>query len=148
MLKNSGKILPETSLLQARQSQLTQLLLVWQMMQSLIVFMAHQWKCSSTSLSFLCWWAQIWIQHSRCGLSNTKQSRRITSLDLLATVFLNAAQDAVVLLWHKGTLLVRVQLVVHQDPWALLCKVAFQTVGSQAWGYSSPGAVLSISQCW
>ena len=33
------------------------------------------------------WGAQTWTQHSRCGLSIAEQRGRITSLDLLATLF-------------------------------------------------------------
>lgn len=53
--------------------------------------MFHQWKYAGMSLSFLYWGAWSWTQHSRCGPS-TEQSGRITPFDLLATVFLNAAQ--------------------------------------------------------
>jgi len=34
------------------------------------------------------WIAQNWAQHSSCGLSKAEQRGRITSLDLLAVLFL------------------------------------------------------------
>jgi len=37
-------------------------------------------------MSPLYWGAQNWTQFSTCGLTNAKESERITSLDLLATL--------------------------------------------------------------
>jgi len=45
-----------------------------------------------------------WTQYSKYGLSRVEQRRRITSLDLLATLFffLNAPQDTTDILSHKA----------------------------------------------
>jgi len=52
---------------------------------------------------------------------------RITSLDLLATLFFYAPQD-IIGLGHKDTLLAHDQTVIHQDPQVLLCRTPLQQV--------------------
>lgn len=46
------------------------------------------WTCSSSSMSFIKWEAQSWLQHSTCSLTSTMTSGMDTSLVLLATLFL------------------------------------------------------------
>jgi len=54
----------------------------------LMVFVAHSWTPSGRSLTFLNWGAQNDTLYSRCGLSRAEKRGRITSLDLLVTLFL------------------------------------------------------------
>jgi len=53
-----------------------------------IIFVALCWTLSRRSLSPLNCGAQNWTQCSRCGLKGAQQRGRITSLALLATLFL------------------------------------------------------------
>lgn len=66
------------------------------------------------TLSYQVFWAE-WKDHLSWPADN---------------VFSDAAQDAISLPRYKGSLLVRVQLVFHQDPQFFFCKAAFQTVNS------------------
>lgn len=61
-------------------------------------------------------------------MASIGQSRggRITSLNLLAMLFLNVPQDTIDFLGHQGTLLACGQPVVHQDIQVLLCKTPLQ----------------------
>ena len=61
--------------------------------------------------------AQNWTQYSRCDLTSTEKRRRITSLNLLATLP-NATQDTIGFLGHKGTLLTCGQPVPIRTFWS------------------------------
>lgn len=76
---------------------------------------------SSVSVSYMYSWAQNWTQRSRCGLTSGEQRRRIPSLDLLPTLFIMQAWDAVGLVCCKGTLLAPVQLEEPLDPFLKSC---------------------------
>lgn len=54
----------------------------------LIIFMALHWTHSSLSMSLLYWVDQTWSQHSSRGLTRAEQRGMITSLNLLAILFL------------------------------------------------------------
>ena len=75
------------SLLQAEESQISQPFLVREMLQATHLC-GPPLDSSSSSLSFLSWGAQNWMQYSRGSLANTEQRGRITSLYMLATFFL------------------------------------------------------------
>ena len=61
------KISPKPALPQAKQSQLSRLLLVCQMLQAFNCLNGPSyWSLSSISMSLLYWDAQHWCQHSRC----------------------------------------------------------------------------------
>lgn len=81
----------EPSFLQTRQFQFFSLSSYSKCSSPLIIFVALYWTCSSNSRSFLCREALKEMQHSRSSLSSTEQRCRITSLNLLATVFLLVA---------------------------------------------------------
>jgi len=84
------------------------------------------WILSSKSISVLYWGAQRWTQHSRCGLSHAGQSRRITSLDLLATLLVLQPWMPLTAIGARAP----VEFDVHKDP-QLLCKAAFHLGGQQ-----------------
>ncbi|KAK4811117.1 hypothetical protein QYF61_019748 [Mycteria americana] len=90
----------------------------------LIIFVALFWTCSNKSMSFLCWGPQNWTQYSRWGLTTVEWRGRITSLNLLATLHLYAAQDAIGFLGCKRTLPAHVLFFIHQYPQVLLCRAA------------------------
>jgi len=100
------------SLLQAEMSQVSQPFLIHEMLQALMILVALHWTLCRSSLSFVNWGAQNWTQYSRYGLSRTKQRGRITSLRLLATLFL---MHSIGLLGHKCTLLAHGQPVICQN---------------------------------
>ena len=121
----------EPSLLQAKQSLISQPFLIGEMLQFLIIFMAAHWTLSSSSISVFYWRAQNWPQYSRCGLTNAEQRGRITSLGLLGNTLLNVAQNTSSFPCGKGTLLAHVQPGVHQEPQVVFCQAAFQLGGPQ-----------------
>ena len=53
-----------------------------------MIFVALLWTRSKTSMSFLCWGLQNWMQYSRWGLTGAEQRSRTTSLNMLATLIL------------------------------------------------------------
>ena len=55
-------------------------------------FIALLWTCSSASMSFLLRGAQNWTQYSRCSLTSAEYWGTITSLLLLAALFLIQAR--------------------------------------------------------
>jgi len=111
------------SLLQAEMSQVSQPFLIHEMLQALMILVALHWTLCRSSLSFVNWGAQNWTQNSSYGLSRTKQRGRITSLRLLATLFL---MHSIGLLGHKCTLLAHGQPVSHQDTQVPLCRAPLQ----------------------
>lgn len=80
-------------------------------------------------------------------LARTKQSR-ITSFNLLATLFLNTAKDSDGLPCYKGTLLARGQLGAHQKPQRHSSQSCFYTwwppVCTDVWGYFFPAVGLAF----
>lgn len=92
----------------------------------LVIFMACLSLHSLQNAYFSLYWeAQHWAQY--CEVASPVLSRGTGEAH--STCWLNlpsAAQDNICLLCCKGTLLVRVQLGVHQHPQVLFCTVAFQ----------------------
>lgn len=63
-------------------------------------------------------------------LTRIEQRGRISSLDLLAVLFLMHPRIPWAFLATRTTLLVRGHLVAHQDPLVLVCRAAFQQIES------------------
>lgn len=75
-------ISPEVSLLQTEHRSYLSFSLYERCSRPLTAFVALGKTHTSMPVSFLYWWPQHCIQHSRCGHTSTKQRRRITSLEL------------------------------------------------------------------
>lgn len=125
---------PEPSLLPSKHSQITQLLLIWQILHILNLVVLC-WTCTSTPIFLLYWEIQNWTQQLR-WVSPVLRGR-LTSLELLL-MLLPKAVFAVRAHCHLG---------VYQEALVLFCKVAFYPVGPQhgAWGYFSPWTGIAIS---
>lgn len=82
--------------------------------------MAPHWTVFSADVSLV-------LGGQRCGLISAEQKGSISSLDMLVTLL----QGTVSLLCGKGTLMVRVQLGVHQNPQVLSCRGAYKLGGPQ-----------------
>ena len=85
----SNEVTPEPPSVQTGQSQFPQLLLI-----RLVLQIPHQLSCPSLDTCqgldvFLAVRAQNWTQYSRCGLTSAEYRGTITSLLLLATLFLS-----------------------------------------------------------
>ena len=87
----SNKVSPELPLLQTKQSQFPQSLLL-----SFVLQIPHQLCCSCLhtvqGLNVLYWGARNWTHCSRCSLTRAEYKGMITSPVLLATVFLKQAR--------------------------------------------------------
>lgn len=77
----------ETSLLEAKQSQLSQPILPWQVLQSPNPLITHYCTHSSMSTFLLNWGTQNWTCYSGCFIS-AEEKRRIISLNLLTVLFI------------------------------------------------------------
>lgn len=103
--------------------------------------------------SFLYWGTLNWTQHSSYGLTSAEQKERITSLNLLAILYLITAKDTVSPLGRKDIWLTHVQCCVHQEPQVLVWKTAFQVGCSECVlvlhsDFSSPDAGLCTAPSW
>lgn len=70
-----------------------------------------------------------WTQHSRCGLPSAGLKRRLTSLNLLAMLFLMHLRRLLAFFFFfccKDILLAHGQLAADQDPKVLFCKAVLQ----------------------
>ena len=114
------------SLLRAKHTQLSQLLLKERYFSPFTNFMDLHRRPSSIFQSLFYWRAQNWTQHSKCGLTRAKQSGRITPA---GTIPHSVDQGAFGCLCHNGSLQFHVQLRVHQDPQLLFYNAAFQHSG-------------------
>jgi len=83
-----SKVTLEPALPQAEQPQLPQPVLVGEVLQPSDHLRGLLWPRSNTSMSFLCWGLQSWMQDSRCGLTTAELRGRIPSLALLSTLLL------------------------------------------------------------
>lgn len=88
----------------------------------------------------------------RCGLPQCWVKGQGHLWQLAGNNPLNAPQNTIGLLGHKGTLLVHVQLDIHKDPQASLHRAVFQSISppacTGAGGCFFPGAGLSVSLGW
>ena len=90
----------------------------------LVILVALLWTHSNSSLFFLCWWPHAWMQLCTWGLSPEGRAEEDSQLSLpIGCPSFDAAQDVAGVLGCKWTLLVHVQLTVHQDPQVLLVTV-------------------------
>ena len=65
---------------------------------------------------FFCLGPQAWTQYSRWDLTGAEQRKTIASLSLLAHLcFEGTTQDTIGLSGCKSTLLIHIQLFIHQD---------------------------------
>jgi len=91
--------------------------------------MALLWTCSNTSLSFLCWGLQSWMQDSRWGLTRAKGQNPLPHPAGHAS--LDASQDTVGFLGCRCTLLAHVDLLIHRYPQVLLLSAALKPLSAQ-----------------
>lgn len=104
----------EPSLLQAEESQLSQLLLIEEILQ-FIISVALCWAYSWMSMSFFNWRAQNWTQY--CRYVSLELNRREGSHPSRCWWwFFKIRPDAIYLPCFKDTLLAYMQLVAHQEP--------------------------------
>ena len=75
-----------------------------------MILVALLWTRSKSSMSFLYWGPQAWMQYSTWGL--TSRHNHLSLPD--GHPFFNAAQNKVGLLGCKRTLLAHVQLLIYQ----------------------------------
>lgn len=113
----------------------------------LIIFVALHWTCSVSSLSLLSWGAQNWTQHSRCGLTRSEWRGRITSLELLATLFLMNPRTPLAFLATRKYCWLMDSLLFTRTPRSystelLSSRSAPASAGD--WGYSSPGKCRTL----
>lgn len=125
------KIQPKPSLLQAEEFEAVSLSTcsLKPVCKPLLIFVALHCTYSSVSVTFVHW-------GSRTGQSTTNVAspglkRRITSLDLLAMLFLIQHSTLMTLISGRAHLLAHVQLAVCQSLRSFYCKAAFQTAGPQ-----------------
>ncbi|XP_051625283.1 uncharacterized protein LOC127461479 [Manacus candei] len=138
----SEEVSPEPPLLQAEPPQLPQPLLTALVLQSL-----PQPRCSPLDLLQPLHVlpelrAQNWTQHSRGGLTSAESRARITSLALLATLFLSQAR----IHWPScppGHTLAPVQLPVHPHSQLPSCLAALQPLWPSL---ELPGVVVAKGQ--
>ncbi|KAK4825244.1 hypothetical protein QYF61_025643 [Mycteria americana] len=117
VVAESDKVSPQPPLLQAKQPQLPQPLLIRLLLQTL-----HQLHCPSLDT----------VQHLNVPLvvggpklNTVFEGHNHFPTPAGHTIF-DTSQDAIGLLGHLGTLLAHVQLAVNQHPQVLFCLAAFQ----------------------
>jgi len=79
------------------------------------------WTRCDSSMSFLCWGLQSWMQDSRWSLTRAEQRDRIPSLALLAMLLLMQPR---IQLAFWATLVAHVKFFIHQYPQVLLGRAA------------------------
>ena len=87
------------------------------------------WTRCDSSMSFLCWGLQSWMQDSRWSLTRAEQRDRIPSLALLAMLLLMQPR---IQLAFWATLVAHVKFFIHQYPRVLLSRVALNPFITQA----------------
>ncbi|KAK4829474.1 hypothetical protein QYF61_004764 [Mycteria americana] len=117
VVEESEKVSPQPPFLQAKQSQLPQLLLIRLVLQTL-----HQLRCPSLDT----------LQHLNVSLvvGGPKLNTGFEGHDHFPTpaghTISDTIQDAIGFLGHLGTLLAHIQVAVNQHPQVLFCLAAFQ----------------------
>ncbi|KAK4829036.1 hypothetical protein QYF61_001841 [Mycteria americana] len=122
----SNKVSPQPLLLQAKQPQLPQPLLIRLVLQTL-----HQLRCPSLdTLQHLNVSLVVGGPKLNTGFEVRPHQCRVQGHDHFPTpaghAISDTSQDAIGLLGHLGTLLAHIQLAVNQHPQVLLCLAAFQ----------------------
>lgn len=106
---------------------------------ALPMFIALHWTLSSNSLSFLNWGAQNWVRYSRHGLIRAEQSGRISSLILLATVFLINPRTSLSFLATRPRCWIMVNMFSNRTPCSTEL-LSSRSAWTDAWDFSFPGA--------
>ena len=114
VLEDRKELSLEPFVLQMKQAQIPQPLLIREVLQPSIIFVHLLCTHSNSSICLLCWGPQAWVQYSRWASQG--QRRGGQSLCPSGCSLVDSARYTIGLLSCKSTLMAHAQLFAHQNP--------------------------------